>query len=129
MSLSHFTTQFLQFLIKDSLQLIKKNGEDEQNQSFNRQVVLKNILKILEVDRLLLYTFNAVVVEVLKTIVEKNHQKVGLGDNPDIVFIKESLRFVTMLFFKRAFLIMNILKSLTNAKFGAVKSQMAVTDN
>ena len=68
-------------------------------------------------------------VEVLKTIVEKNHQKVGLGDNPDIVFIKESLRFVTMLFFKRAFLIMNILKSLTNAKFGAVKSQMAVTDN
>lgn len=81
MSLSHFTTQFLQFLIKDSLQLIKKNGEDEQNQSFSRQIVLKNILKILEVDRLLLYTFNAVVVEVLKTIVEKNHKKVGLGDD------------------------------------------------
>lgn len=36
---------------------------------------------------------------------------------------------MTMLFFKRAFLIMNILKSLTTAKFGGARDQMAVNDN
>ena len=79
-------------------------------------MVLINILKILEVDRLLLYTYNALVIDVVIGI---NPQE----DNPDIIYIKESLRFVTMLFFKRAFLIMNVLKSLKSS------SQLSEIDN
>ena len=79
-------------------------------------MVLINILKILEVDRLLLYTYNALVIDV---VIGMNN----LEENPDIIYIKESLRFVTMLFFKRAFLIMNVLKSLKSS------SQLSEIDN
>ena len=73
-------------------------------------------MKILEVDRLLLYTYNALVIDV---VIGMNN----LEENPDIIYIKESLRFVTMLFFKRAFLIMNVLKSLKSS------SQLSEIDN
>ena len=62
-----------------------------------------------------MYTFNAVLVEALKDIVTKEtkENKTVSSDNPDIIFIKESLRFSTLCFFKRAFLIMQILKLLS----------------
>jgi len=116
-SLSHFTTQFLSSLITKSLDLLKlneKEGVSRLNDStlFSIPVVLRNILKILEVDRLLQYTFNALVIDDLIFLLPKGK----LENHPDIDFIKESLTFVTMMFFKRAYLIMNVLKTLTQVK-------------
>ena len=91
LSLLHFTVQFLFFQVKDSLQLMRKSERLEEA-AMSKQVVLRNILKCLELDRLLLYTYNAMVFDRLK--------------NSDVVYEKESLRFVTLCFFKRAFLIM-----------------------
>ena len=69
-----------------------RKSERLEEAAMSKQVVLRNILKCLELDRLLLYTYNAMVFDRLK--------------NSDVVYEKESLRFVTLNFFKRAFLIM-----------------------
>ena len=66
-SLSHFTTQFMSFVVKDSTQLIKRNKKDAQDeeskeQDLNKNEILNNILRMIEVDRLLLNNLNAIIV-------------------------------------------------------------------
>ena len=118
-------------MVKDSLQLIKKNKIDDCQEKpvFSKLVVLKSILKVLEVDRILMYTYNAVLVEASKLVVKREGNKIVSADDADIIFIKESLRFSTLCFFKRAFLVMKILQLLGTAKPGTNKMQMAVQDN
>jgi len=120
LSLLHFTSQFLHMQIKDSDKLMRKHS-GEPDQAMSKQVVLRNILKCLEVDRLLLNTYNAIVFARLKKL---NHE--AQLHFQSVAYEKEAIRFVILCVFKRAFLIMQILEGLSNANGDA---KMAVVDN
>lgn len=95
----------------------------------NKHQILENILKIIEVDRILLNNLNAIIVfdvnQHLEGAAKGDKAKPGNKD-----FIKECLKFTTLCFFKRAFLIMQILKLLERSRSGASsKVQNSVNDN
>jgi D-hexose-6-phosphate mutarotase len=100
----------MSFVVKDSTALLKRNKlnnqeEEIKDQEVNKQVILENILRIIEVDRILLNNLNAIIVNEINSHLEG--QKQGDKTAPgNLDFIKECLKFTTLCFFKRAFLVM-----------------------
>ena len=113
----------MSFVVKDSCQLLNRNKlqnqeEEAKDQEVNKRVILDNILRIIEVDRILLNNLNAIIVFDINAYLEG--QQKGDKQNPgNKDFIKECLKFTTLCFFKRAFLIMQILKLLERTRSGA----------
>ena len=73
MSLSNFTSQFLYYVVRESLQLLKKNYTDNDyledvngEAPVNKITLLIDLLTIIEVDRVLQIDLNAVMVLELK---------------------------------------------------------------
>jgi hypothetical protein len=124
----------MSFVVKDSTALLKRNKlnnqeEETKDQEVNKHLLLENVLRIIEVDRILLNNLNAIIVHDINSHLEA--QQKGDKNSPgNIDFIKETLKFTTLCFFKRAFLIMQILKLLERARSGAgSKVQNSINDN
>jgi hypothetical protein len=65
----------MSFVVKDSTALLKRNKlnnqeEESKDQEVNKQVILENILRIIEVDRILLNNLNAIIVHDINSHLE-----------------------------------------------------------